>query len=285
MKKTTLHKAVTAALGLAALSAVSTQAQAFGGATFNLGVFTGSELTTNSSAPFKSWTDYGAQNFGWVHTAAWATLQVGSASDIANGVTYDIVLTMRGLGDANGNATTGTLDNPAFSIWTGGTNPTTTGGHGFHEFNQVRGPDVVTNSELVTGGVINSAEGWIGYANSGNTFTNGNGDSVGHGGVNDATPWLTNALASSWSYSQDNQNDSSSALDYASLTLMGLKSGYYLLALGGSCPSPTPAADCGKGQQFSMTVSQVPVPAAVWLFGSGLLGLAGLRRKTAVTNA
>jgi hypothetical protein len=34
-------------------------------------------------------------------------------------------------------------------------------------------------------------------------------------------------------------------------------------------------------KKFSVTIPQVPVPAAVWLFGSGLIGLAGLaRRKT-----
>lgn len=32
---------------------------------------------------------------------------------------------------------------------------------------------------------------------------------------------------------------------------------------------------------FSLAPSAVPVPAAVWLFGSGLLGLAGLKRKKA----
>ncbi|NOU21105.1 MAG: VPLPA-CTERM sorting domain-containing protein, partial [Methyloglobulus sp.] len=39
---------------------------------------------------------------------------------------------------------------------------------------------------------------------------------------------------------------------------------------GGSVPTPPPA---NTGQQ-------VPVPAAVWLFGSGLVGLMGLRRKS-----
>jgi hypothetical protein len=29
------------------------------------------------------------------------------------------------------------------------------------------------------------------------------------------------------------------------------------------------------------TVTPVPIPAAVWLFGSGLLGLAGIVRKRA----
>ncbi|MBS3964618.1 MAG: hypothetical protein KGZ80_09020 [Methylomonas sp.] len=279
MKKSTLHKAVSAVLGLAALSAVSTQAQAFGGSTFNLGPFTGAELSANSTAPFKSWTDYGASNFGWVHTAAWATLRIGSASDIANGVTYDVILTIRGRGNASGNATTSTLDNPAFSLWTGGTNATTTNGHGFHQFNQVRGADSATNAALTTGGVLNSAQGWIGYANAGNGFTNGDGNVVGHGGVNASTSWLTNPAASSWSYSQLNQNNGSLALDFAQLTLMGLKSGHYLLALGGSCPSPTPEADCGRGQQFSFTVSQVPVPGAVWLFSTAGLGLAAMGRR------
>ena len=38
--------------------------------------------------------------------------------------------------------------------------------------------------------------------------------------------------------------------------------------------------DC-SGSNSCSAVSAVPVPAAVWLFGSGLLGLAGLaRRKT-----
>ena len=33
------------------------------------------------------------------------------------------------------------------------------------------------------------------------------------------------------------------------------------------------------------TVSAVPVPAAVWLFGSGLIGLFGLRRKKSISSA
>jgi len=37
----------------------------------------------------------------------------------------------------------------------------------------------------------------------------------------------------------------------------------------------------GDTIQFSKTVSAVPVPAAVWLFGSGLLGLVGIARRRA----
>jgi len=34
-------------------------------------------------------------------------------------------------------------------------------------------------------------------------------------------------------------------------------------------------------KKFSVTIPQVPVPAAVWLFGSGLLGLVGVARRKA----
>lgn len=35
--------------------------------------------------------------------------------------------------------------------------------------------------------------------------------------------------------------------------------------------------------QYGIEVSQIPVPAAVWLFGSGLLGLVGIARRRKAT--
>lgn len=35
-----------------------------------------------------------------------------------------------------------------------------------------------------------------------------------------------------------------------------------------------------RGQNYVLNVSQVPVPAAVWLFGSALVGLVGMRKKS-----
>lgn len=35
------------------------------------------------------------------------------------------------------------------------------------------------------------------------------------------------------------------------------------------------------GSSYSMTITAVPVPAAIWLFGSGLFGLVGLARRKA----
>ena len=40
--------------------------------------------------------------------------------------------------------------------------------------------------------------------------------------------------------------------------------------------------DIGSGNSMTVTsISAVPVPAAVWLFGSGLLGLLGISRRKA----
>jgi hypothetical protein len=285
----TLHKAIIGLLGTAAIAGFSSQAGAFGGETYDLGVFTGTTIDSpGHTSPFKSWTDYGASNFGWVHTAGWATLQIGSASDIANGVRYNVTLTMTGEG-AGGQATADTLDNPAFSLWTGGSQPVTTDGGGFHRYNQVRGPSgpgetSPTNDELAnSGGVLAGSDGWVGYANAGFVVTNADGDTLDHGGVNGNTAWLADPGASSWSYSQLNQNHSSTALDYASLSLIGLKAGHYLLSLGGSCGSPNPTSSCGTGQNYGFRVetatAPVPLPAAVWLFGSAAAGLIGIGRR------
>lgn len=55
-----------------------------------------------------------------------------------------------------------------------------------------------------------------------------------------------------------------------------------------SCPSCSNQSDytfvsieVNKASLNTNNISSVPVPAAAWLFGSGLLGLAGLRRKQA----
>lgn len=287
MKNQNLRKAILTALGVAALSTLSTQAMAFGGETYDIGTFTGTTIqSTGHTSPYKSWTDYGAVNLGWTHSSGWATLQIGSAADISNGVVYDVKLTMTGAG-TNGNATTSTLDNPAFSVWTGGSQATTTGGEGFHAYNQVRGPSgtgeaKITNNALTSGGVLAGSNGWIGYANAGFLVTNSDGDTLNHGGVNNSNPWLTNPGASSASYSQLNQNNSSTALDFASLDLIGLKSGYYLLALGGSCGDPNPAANCGKGQNYNFTVSTaapVPLPGAAWLMMGGVITFLGVQKR------
>jgi predicted extracellular nuclease len=45
------------------------------------------------------------------------------------------------------------------------------------------------------------------------------------------------------------------------------------------CITPGTANITGSGDCSSVAVSTVPIPAAGWLFGSGLIGLIGIRRK------
>ena len=53
--------------------------------------------------------------------------------------------------------------------------------------------------------------------------------------------------------------------------------GQYSIVFGGNPPAGTP----GSSVAYQATLTTVPVPAAVWLFGSGLVGLAGLARRRA----
>ncbi|OAI06285.1 hypothetical protein [Methylomonas methanica] len=256
-----LHKAIVGILGTVALAA-SSHANALGVAEVDLGTFTGSALAGTSTAGKKSWADSisGSNGFGWVHTGStFAKLQVGSAAQIASGATVNLTIKMTA-------AATNGIDNPAFSVWTSGTSDfnLSAGGFGLHTYSQVRGPadgGVSDNASLGNIGITD----FIGYSNSGGSFTNGDGDAVGAGGVS-SSPWVS-AIASSWA----------SGADFSSLTLSGLKSGYYLIAAGGSCFDGT----CAAGSSFNLevTAAPVPVPAAVWLFGSAMAGLIGVGKR------
>lgn len=65
------------------------------------------------------------------------------------------------------------------------------------------------------------------------------------------------------------------------ITFTGLAAGNYSLWVGGNGTGNT-----SVGQQYivSITASPVPVPAAIWLFGSAVAGMIGFgRRKTTIT--
>ena len=50
--------------------------------------------------------------------------------------------------------------------------------------------------------------------------------------------------------------------------------GYYFVSFFGFADVSAPELG-----QYGIEISQVPVPAAVWLFGSGLIGLVGIARR------
>ena len=324
MIKTKLHKAVLAVLGGSMALGLSNDAMAF--TSSSIGTYTGSTISINSTAPYKSFSDYQAKNQGWVHTSRYFTLQIGSAADISNGVTYDVALNMIGRGTLNLNtaATANAINNPAFVVWTAGTgaiNTAAVSGSG-HGWNPTRGiseqaldvngntSTVLTNTMMGAAGVLSGHAGWVGYVNSGPTYTLINSidplggqaqsstgaavnDTVSHGALNTSSlAWLTNPAASSTAYSDNYyRSDLNTTLgtspDFAMMTLYGLKSGNYLIALGGACPgyaSDTLASNaCGNDNQFTFTVSAapapVPLPGAVWLFGGALMGYLGIQRR------
>jgi hypothetical protein len=66
-------------------------------------------------------------------------------------------------------------------------------------------------------------------------------------------------------------------LSSISKVFFSLAAGDYTLVYGGNPPEGTPVGPVGY--QATLTTSPVPVPAAVWLFGSGLAGVVAFARR------
>lgn len=269
MKKTSLKKAITLALGVTALIGVSTHASAGVGAYPGMPTFTGSTVSFSAITAYKSWSDYGTDyNFGWGHTASFNAIKIGSDTDIANNATFDVNFDL-----SNDRYSSG------FSVWTSGTNALETsiyGGVGAHVFNQVRGANDGSAHNFALSGsygnVIDGHDGWVGYAQNGVDFTNGDGDFIAKGGAANMTSGVVSGYLADASTS-------------ANLTLLGLAAGYYLIGLGGVCPDglgaecAMPGSTTNSSTDFTFAVSAVPVPAAVWLFGSAIAGLGFTSRR------
>lgn len=97
--------------------------------------------------------------------------------------------------------------------------------------------------------------------------------------VNPSSPWVNGGYAT---LSTGN----------ATLDLLGLKSGYYMLAVGGSCPDGNANGEnCNSpGFSYNLTITNlaattpVPVPGAIWLFGSALASFVGINRRKRVLS-
>lgn len=309
-----LNKAILVTLGTAALAGVSTQASAINPT--NLGIFTGTTLTNSNTAPYRAFSDYGtSQNYGWTHTAKFLKFQVGTTTDITAGTRFDVNLELKA-------GVTNPMSFPGFAVWTSGgsalTNPVANN-YG-HMWSPARGPrdggvggDPGTNAtppdaSLGTNGwmgsygggnIVTGRDGWVGYANAGYSFTNGDGDKIqgllaGTSNPSNVGEYFGGATLLNYNNSSPYVSSGSAILSSgdAMLSLFGLKAGYYLVGLGGACPDENGnGQDCNTpttpaNRSYTFTVSSagtaVPIPAAVWLFGSALAGLGVFgRRKSA----
>ncbi|WP_064039990.1 hypothetical protein [Methylomonas koyamae] len=265
-------KSVATLLTGAALALTATHASAFNLATMTTNgqvatVTPGSAYSHNDTVAAKAWADGGSPaGSGWGHTSDWYQFQVTSATGVK------IVVSAN---DANA------LLHPGFSIWS--VNGPVDHSSGAHRYSQVSGPEASggahKNQWMNALGAGNPpatsthVTGFVGYSNGNSNaadsnFTNGAGYAVGTG-------------------SAGSSRGSNGGLDWAALDLANLAPGYYIMAVGGSCYTQT---NCGtangtggwKAGSYNVQINAVPVPGAVWLFASAMLGMLGMKRRQAV---
>ncbi len=182
---------------------------------------------------------------GWGHLGSWYTFMTHEAATTTISAT----------------ATDTAAMSPGFTVWR--TNGEFDGGTASsgelssaakgtpHSFNQVGnagdyGNYWMTDSSITNGVTANGITQRMGYANDGpEQLINGWGNAVLSDGIQDG---------------------------HAELTLNNLAAGWYLVFLSGADGSLL-------GSNVNLKVSSVPVPAAVYLFGSALVGLVASSRK------
>lgn len=281
--------AVRAVLAGAALSVASTGVHAAGAVTLkpwtagdNI-VGANETIASVAGAAFGSnngWTDNAALlNSAWGHAVNWYTFQVTAANQI---VTLKDTITS----GSRSAAFTVWASNGAFnggSTYDLETNNGNASGNTPHSFNTVgqlgnpgtmwaSDPSVAkTNSTIDPGVTVGGGNllKTLAYVNSGNAHANpaaNDWNEVINGGVNQVDTSGNYFTAVSGSFSTN----------VAQLVFQNLATGWYAVALGGAN-----SLSAGSAQhQFSVTTSAVPLPGAVYLFGTALAGLvASARRK------
>lgn len=228
-------------------------------------------ITTKSLAgglsPSNGYTDNSALNHSaWGHAVQWLNFQVTAANQVVT--IKDQILT-----GTNHRAFTVWASNGAFDGGT--TNFDELGNAGFntpHSFNAVgqlgsAGTVWASDSTVVGNGGGNLLR-TLAYVNAGNAHTSGTDwGEVINAGVNqvDTSGNYFNGVTGSFS------------ADVAQLVFTNLAAGWYTIATGGA-NSSLYSADATH--QLTVSTSAVPLPGAVYLFGSALAGLAvSARRK------
>jgi hypothetical protein len=208
-------------------------------------------------------------NASWGHAGAWFTFMTHNALDTTITVTSN---------------TAGNMS-PGFTIWrTDGEFDGGTGGTG-EAPNVLSGPQQTPHSFNQLGAAGDNGTKWMTDASiTGGNTANGMLETMGYvnsGSVTGSTAWDNNAgsgnsaILGAGDIFSGTGSFSSVAGTSATMELDNLAAGWYAIYISGADGSLT-------GSPMSLSVSQVPVPAAVYLFGSALVGLfASSRRKLA----
>lgn len=297
----TIQSAVKTALAGAVMTAASSSVMAVGGVTplaWDGGMMSnhimkaGDSITATSGATSKnSYTDNPAlSHSAWGHAGRWFTFMTHETADTTITVTAD---------------TAGAIA-PAFTVWASGMNEfdggtadfsefgDNTSGNAPHDFNATgqlgsKGTNWMTarsvsttspNEPSVTQGNLLET---LGYANSGAEHIgtkiiqvlNPDTQQLEDKEVN-VTDWgeqiHNGAHDISITDTYENGVTGSVAAGFAELELADLAAGWYVIFVGG-------ADSTMAGGGFDVNVSSVPVPAAAYLFGTALFGLAATGRR------
>jgi len=126
------------------------------------------------------------------------------------------------------------------------------------------------------------------FSVTGATITGATTGALNYQGIVDSTGTIFyNVPATTWAVNIDGNGDTTDAAKYSALfsyQITGFDSNltYSITAAVTDCCADVPPPDLvSKSAQitFNPSVSSVPVPGAVWLLGSGLIGMLGFSRK------
>ena len=270
-----LQKAVRAAIAGATISAVSGGALAAGSVASSTDLFSaatgsgdftsaslgiGGSLSGSSATSKNSFTNNPLLfNSAWGHAGRWFNFEL----------TGDVTTAIRVDQTAGAGWTPGiTVYSSGSSIFDGGT----------PDFSQSAFNSSLGNAPHIfngTGDIGDFGTGWMSGANGNLVATLAYANS-GVGGVNgdygESILAGVNAKGGELLYS-DGVSGSVGA-GFAELVFSGMDPGWYTIFIGGADSS---AIDTSGS--FNVTVSTVPVPAAVWLMGTGLVGLLTIQRR------
>lgn len=246
------------ALSLVAIASFLFASQAFAHVSYrSLDVYNPYTMSVTSD---HGWAAGANGLYGDSHDIRWFSFNLATASNVTISVANAGLGTFTNYNSSN--AASGTFDSignidAGFSVYSGAF-PTGTGaafeGATWDHDNDVNTPKVLTYSTAA-----NAPAGSTGLFNAFGNVTLGNNFGVittvnylGH--VNDFTGTATE-----------------------SLTLNNLGPGFYSIAVGGASAGGTNTGTYAV--TASMSVQPVPVPGAVWLFGSAIAGMVGFGRR------